>query len=75
MKKYQGYIYTILSAIIFGLMPLCAKLIYNNGSNSITLVFHRFLFSTLFLYFLAKDKSKESLKIGKDKFRKIFFYP
>ncbi|MBC8587537.1 DMT family transporter [Paratissierella segnis] len=73
MKKYQGYIYTILSAIIFGLMPLGAKLIYNNGSNSITLVFHRFLFSAPFLYFLAKSKSKESLRISRDKFKKIFF--
>jgi drug/metabolite transporter (DMT)-like permease len=71
MKKYYGYMYTIVSAIIFGLMPLGAKIIYRNGSNSITLAFHRFLFSTPFLYFLAKRKSGESLKVGKDQLRKL----
>jgi drug/metabolite transporter (DMT)-like permease len=73
MKKYYGYIYTILSAIIFGLMPLGAKIIYKNGSNSITLAFHRFLFSMPFLYFLARSKSAKSLRISKDKLKKLLF--
>ena len=71
MKKYYGYICIIVSAIIFGLMPLGAKIIYKNGGNSITLAFHRFLFSTPFLYFLARRKSVESLRISKDKLKRI----
>ncbi len=35
----KGYIFVILSALIFGLMPLMAKFIYAEGVNSITLVF------------------------------------
>lgn len=72
MKKYLGYIYTILSAIIFGLMPLGAKIIYINGSNSITLAFHRFLFSIPVLYILARRRSSKSLRISKDKLKKLF---
>lgn len=71
MKKYQGYIYTILSAIIFGLMPLAAKIIYQNGSNSITLTFHRLLFSAPVLYFLARSRSPKSLRISKNQLSKL----
>ena len=38
-KMIKGYLLVVLSAIIFGLMPLMAKFIYAEGVNSITLVF------------------------------------
>ncbi len=37
----KGYLFVILSAVIFGIMPLMAKFIYKEGVNSITLVFLR----------------------------------
>lgn len=37
----KGYIFVILSAVIFGLMPLMAKFIYAEGVNPPTLVFLR----------------------------------
>ncbi len=37
----KGYIFVILSALIFGLMPLMAKFIYAEGVNPPTLVFLR----------------------------------
>ena len=40
-KIAKGYILTILSAIIYGLMPLMAKYIYADGVNALTLVFLR----------------------------------
>ena len=41
----QGYLCIILSAVIFGLMPLMASVIYDDGVNSITLAFLRNLLS------------------------------
>ena len=37
----KGYIFVALSAVIFGLMPLMAKFIYNDGLNPVSLVFFR----------------------------------
>ena len=49
----KGYIFTILSAIIFGLMPLMTKFIYAQGVNSVSLVFLRNILSLPFLTALA----------------------
>lgn len=40
-KITKGYLLAILSAVIYGLMPLMAKNIYADGVNAITLVFLR----------------------------------
>ena len=40
-KLMKGYILSIISAVIYGFMPLMAKYIYSDGVNSITLVFLR----------------------------------
>ena len=37
----KGYLYVIASAVIFGSMPLMARLIYAEGANPMTLVFLR----------------------------------
>lgn len=52
-KLLQGYVCIILSAVIFGLMPLMASLIYADGVNSITLAFLRNLLSLPLLAVLA----------------------
>ena len=40
-EMYKGYIFAILSAVIFGCMPLMAKYIYAEGVTPTTLVFLR----------------------------------
>ena len=40
-KIISGYVFIILSAVIFGLMPLMASYIYADGVNSMTLAFLR----------------------------------
>ena len=40
-KMVKGYMLSILSAVIYGLMPLMAKYIYSDGVNALTLVFLR----------------------------------
>ncbi len=54
MKK--GYIYTALSAIIFGLMPLLTKIIIARGATSLIIPFFRVLYVTIVLFFVLKIK-------------------
>lgn len=66
MQKNQtvkGYIFVIVSAIIFGSMPLMAKFIYAEGVNSLSLVFLRSALSVPMLALLAKVRG-QSLKIS-----------
>ena len=39
--KLKGYIFTVMSAVIYGTMPLMARHIYADGVNALTLVFLR----------------------------------
>lgn len=54
MKK--GYIYTALSAIIFGLMSLLTKIIIARGATSLTIAFFRVFYVTIVLFFVLKIK-------------------
>ncbi|QUH21472.1 DMT family transporter [Alkaliphilus sp. B6464] len=64
-QKTKGVVYAVLSAIALGVLPIFATLAYKGGTNSITVAFYRFLFSTiiLFIYFLIK---KISFKINRE---------
>lgn len=62
MKK--GYIYTALSAIIFGLMPLLTKIIIARGATSLTIAFFRVFYVTVVLFFVLKIK-KIDLRLEK----------
>ena len=59
----RGYLYIIASALIFGCMPLGAKLIYAEGVNSMSLVFLRNLVALPVLAILVKAQG-QSLKIS-----------
>ncbi len=61
-KKLKGYFFAILSAVIYGCMPLMSNYIYADGVNPITLVFFRNFFAVIPLGFLAFKESK-TLKI------------
>lgn len=57
-QTVKGCFFAIVSAVIFGCMPLMAKNIYKNGVNPMTLVFLRNLFSLLPLGMLAYREQK-----------------
>ena len=59
---FRGYVYSILSAVIYGLMPLMATHIYADGVNAMTLVFLRNFLALPSLALLAYIESK-TLKI------------
>lgn len=70
-NKRLGFIAVIVSAIIFGCMPLIAKIIYSNGGNAISLIFYRFFLSLPILYWLTKKNKNVDIKITKLEFRNI----
>ncbi len=66
----KGIIYTIISAFVYGLTPILAKLTYAEGNNSVSLTFFRVLFAIPFLYFLTL-KNGVSLTIKKKNLFKL----
>lgn len=57
-RLIKGYLFAVLSAVIYGCMPLMAAYIYADGVNSFTLVFLRNLFAIGPLAFLAFRQEK-----------------
>ena len=72
-KVFRGYVYSILSAVIYGLMPLMATHIYADGVNAITLVFLRNFLALPSLALLAYIESK-TLKIKINPFFSISIF-
>ena len=69
MKKrtmLKGYLYIILSAVIFGCMPLMAKHLYTDGVNSISLVALRNVISLPFLLGVALVRRETLVREKKD---------
>ena len=48
-KTRLGAVYVILSAVLFGTMPLLARIAYAHGSNAYTVAFGRFFFGSILL--------------------------
>lgn len=69
--RLKGTISVIISAIVFGGMPLMAKVYYREGGNAVNLSLYRFLLILPFLYILIKKEKDLSLKITKEEFKKI----
>lgn len=55
---FIGYMYAIISAIIYGCMPIMAKYIYADGVNALTLVFLRNFLALPVLAILAFSNKK-----------------
>lgn len=61
-KMLTGYIYAVVSAVIYGCMPLMASYIYADGVNPLTLVFLRNFLALIPLAVLAFGQ-KKTLKV------------
>lgn len=67
----KGYFFAIASAVIFGVTPLIAKMIYARGGNAISLVFYRFFLPIPILYFAAIKTGCKDMKLSISDFKKI----
>lgn len=71
-EKLKGYIAVIISAIVFGSMPLMAKTVYQEGGNPVTLSFLRFfLVLPVLAYFVNRNK-KVGLGLTREEAKKLF---
>lgn len=72
MTEFKGIVFSIVSAVIFGLMPIFAKYMYADGCSAAGLLFLRFLFGTIILYLLAKRSMHNPLTISKQQLKEIW---
>lgn len=63
----KGLLASIISAVLFGLMPLATKFLYSYGLNTITVVFFRQIIALPVVMILLKNTDKVKLS-GKDVF-------
>lgn len=69
-RIFRGYLFVILSAILFGCLPLAANIAYDNGLNSLSLVFYRNLFALPILYLPIRLRG-EPLRVSRQEFTNI----
>lgn len=66
MKEVKGSVFVIISAVIFGCMPLTARMLYAQGCNSVSLVVYRYSMSLPILFVLALREQLTALHFNKD---------
>lgn len=76
----QGLIYSVISAIAFGMLVIFAKLGYRAGLDAVTMLQYRFTFGVaiMFLYLFFHDRSQLSARpktIARCAFIGLFIYP
>lgn len=69
--KSKGVLAVIISATIFGIMPIMANFVYKSGGNPIGLSFYRFLFVLPFLFFVIKRDESIDLYVTKEELKGI----
>lgn len=67
-----GYLSAVISAILYGLIPLFSIGILSNGGTPLTIVTLRFLLIIPFIFLIASFK-KISLKVSQTELKRIFF--
>jgi drug/metabolite transporter (DMT)-like permease len=70
-KSHLGVIYVILSAILFGTMPLLTRIAYTHGSNAYTVAFGRFFFGSSILGLICFVLLGCSIKIKMEQFLEL----
>ena len=72
MKKQVGSLYVVLSAVLFGTMPLLAKIAYSHGSNAYTVAFGRFLLGSAMLGIVVLLLPDCSVRVGRQRLLELF---
>lgn len=69
--KQAGAVSVIISAVLFGTMPLLAKIAYQHGSNAYSVAFGRFFFGSILLFLIISAIPGGSIKIEGRHLRQI----
>lgn len=70
MGKLRAVGYVILSAVLYGCMPVMTKLVYAGGGNSFSVTFYEGFFSLFALLFVMR-KSGVSLRVSRTVLKKL----
>lgn len=60
-----GYVYAVLSAVIFGAMPLLTKYLYQYGCDSVSCAFYRMSMSLVLIYLSMRGPLKTDMRLTK----------
>ncbi|MDF2546772.1 MAG: EamA/RhaT family transporter [Anaerosolibacter sp.] len=70
-SKKAGVLAVLISAVVFGLMPIIVKSILEEGGNSISTSFYRFTLALPLLYIHLKYIRKEDMGLTRDELLKL----
>ena len=69
----KGVLAVVVASILYGVMPAFIKQALNEGMNSGSIVFYRFLFAWMFAFIILKVR-KTSLKVNKKQLCSMAFF-
>lgn len=72
MKKWSGILFVVLSAILFGSLPLISKIINTNGGNAVATAFYRVFLALPVVYIMMRIQVGRKWRLPPAQFRKIF---
>lgn len=70
--NYRGVIYTVLSSLAFGILPIFVRMAYSTGLNPYNVLFVRFIFASAFLLIYLLYRHVD-LRLSKKQFFTIAF--
>lgn len=65
MKRSIGYLYAIISAVLFGTSGLFVKMAYKTGLDSLSLLTVQYIFGAIIIFTIAFIKNRKSLLVSK----------
>ncbi len=71
--RTTGYMAVMISGMIFGSMPLLAKIIFSQGGNSVNLVFWRFFFALPVLFYLIRRNPHMDFRISRFQAKNLLY--
>lgn len=69
-NKITGILFTVASAVLFGLNPLITKSAYAAGSNSVMVTYFRMVFTGLMMWIFYRFTSDRTYRMNRKDFRK-----
>ncbi len=67
----KGMVYSLISAVIFGFMPLMTKILYSFGTDFVNAAFYRMFLPLAFIYIINRFRFKKDMRLGAREFKYI----
>ncbi|MDO5040836.1 MAG: DMT family transporter [Peptoniphilus sp.] len=67
----KGIAYSLISAVIFGIMPMMTKMLYSSGADFVNTAFYRMALPLVLIYMINRFYFKKDMKLPKEQFKYI----